>query len=120
MLAEAIIPLLSAPLPILEAALGRPVTRCAPARGTALSNTTLLDRARDAFSVYDLQNDLVVTAVYPRRYTQDRAQLPSPLYDEFKVGRTITQLLARGLSRKLIGRARRAGGVVMSHRSARR
>ena len=94
------------------------MTRCPPARACALSDAQILDRLRGAL-MRPGQDDLtVVVAVDHRaRYASGRCRLPSPVYDLFTVGRSVAWLLGRGVSRKTVNRAARAGWVRLGTRN---
>ena len=101
----------------MAAMLGRPITRCPPARACALSDGDIWDMLQSPpRPAAPRGGDLVVLAVHPRPYTTRRTQLHSKNYVHFVVGRTLAQVLAAGCSRRAVNRARAEGWLVLGHR----
>jgi hypothetical protein len=87
----------------LEAFLGIKIKLCPPARGTCLSAADILNR----LSYAPLRDDLTVISYvnHRRRYKTKRALCPSPVYDKFTLGRSVSTLMRMGVTRQLINRA---------------
>ena len=101
-----------ADIALLEEALGRPITRCPPAYAAHLSDAQVLDVAMCVVS-RPTDDDLtyLVWVDHRQRYAakSKRGRLPSPIYDEFVVGRSIRRLLSVGVTRKYINSSVRRG-----------
>ena len=101
----------------MAAMLGRPITRCPPARACALSDADIWDMLQSPpRPAAPRGGDLVVLAVHPRPYRFKRKQQVSKNYVHFVVGRTLAQVLAAGCSRRAVNRARAEGWLVLGHR----
>ena len=102
----------------MAAMLGRPITRCPPARACALSDGDIWDMLQSPprLAAPPRGGDLVVLRVLPRPYTTRRTQLHSKNYVHFVVGRTLAQVLAAGCSRRAVNRARAEGWLIVGRR----
>ena len=113
MLPEEAARLLTAPAHVIEAA-GLPLRRLPPARGHAYSDDRILSMLwAAATKPTDDDRTCVVSVDHRLRYATERSRLPSPVYDLFKPGRSVSYLLSRGVTRKTIKRAAKAGWVVL-------
>lgn len=105
----------SSPLKALAAALGCRVSRCPPALDCQYSNRQLLDRvlARDPHrSVYAMVAARVLPRVHGRAgWTAQRV----PRLDYVQEGRTVSWMLARGVTLADLDEAQRDGWLVLEH-----
>ena len=104
------------PQAISQAAQMVAYTKCPPARDTHLSARDLLDRVanRDVATPFERQ---VALAVRPRPHGREGwAPVPNPRLDEIKVGRTVRQMLCRGVTEADILTASRQGWLTLGDR----
>jgi hypothetical protein len=108
------------PQALAQAAQLVPITKCPPAMDRHLNSRDILDRVwnRDNPTAYEKQ---VAVEVYPRPHPRTSPVTGKPWtcqahprLDEIKVGRSVTQMLARGVLRSDIGAAVRAGWLVLT------
>lgn len=88
-------------------------TKCPPARDTAYSDRNVLDRvaARDTPTAFERQ---VALTVKQRPHGREGwAPIPNPRLDEIKQGRTVQQMLCRGVTEQDIHLASRQGWLTL-------
>ena len=97
-------------------------TKCPPARDTALSDRQLLDRVRDAATAPTTFEKMVATKVAQRPHSRQTADgtpwspIPCARLDEIKVGRTVRQMMTRGVTEQDIRDASRLGWLTLGER----
>lgn len=91
-------------------------TKCPPARDTAYSDRNVLDRvaARDTPTAFERQ---VAIKIGQRPHGREGwAPIPNPRLDEIKQGRTVQQMLCRGVTEQDIQLAVKQGWLTLGDR----
>jgi len=92
-----------------EALMGKPITRCPPARATAYGTMELYDRMCDAIRFSHPDMNLVAIVIRKPHYDAVRA----PILSEIQTGQTVAQMVARGIPLRYIRRAIQEGWLVL-------
>ena len=101
-------------LDTLAATLGCRITRCPPARDTQYSDRQIMSRvlARDPLPP---EHSLYATRVAPRPHGRPGwSAIENPRLDEIKLGRTVYQMMIRGVTQDDLREAQRQGWLTLS------
>ncbi len=98
-------------------------TKCPPARDTALCDRQLLDRVRDAATAPTAFERQVAVKVTQRPHSRQTpngtpwSPIPCARLDEIKVGRTVRQMMTRGVTEQDIHLASSQGWLTLGDKT---